>query len=120
MTFTEFTRTARPRPPGRPDIDVAIALVARETGIACAAILDEGRCETAIADARHLAIYLAHVILGHGMARLAAVFGRDRASLRHALRRVEDRRDDPRFDRWLSGLEAVLLPLRHCGIGRGA
>ncbi|MBY0360515.1 MAG: chromosomal replication initiator DnaA [Phreatobacter sp.] len=92
---------ARPRDAG---IDVAAALAAWVAGV------DRGGAQ--VAAARQLAIYLAHVVLGHDLSRLSAAFGRDRATLRHALRRIEDERDAPAFDRQLIGLEAILLPLR--------
>lgn len=98
--------------PGGRTIAVAVLLAAWASQIEPDAITAPRRGEAVIADARHLAIYLAHVTLGHDLTRLAAAFGRDRASLRHALRRVEDRRDDPQFDRFVQALEDILLPLR--------
>jgi hypothetical protein len=98
--------------PGARTIAVAVLLAAWASQIEPDAITGPRRGEAVIADARHLAIYLAHVTLGHDLTRLAAAFGRDRASLRHALRRIEDRRDDPAFDRFVGSLEAILLPLR--------
>lgn len=93
-------------------IDVAVALVAWASNVEPAEIFGDGRGEQPIASARQLAIYLAHVALGHDLSRLSMAFGRDRATIRHALRRVEDDRDDPAFDLRLTRLEAILLPLR--------
>lgn len=100
---------ARPRDAG---IDVAAALAAWVAGVDRVALFGASRGGAQVAAARQLAIYLAHVALGHDLRRLSAAFGRDRATLRHALRRIEDERDDPAFDRQLVGLEAILLPLR--------
>lgn len=98
--------------PAERTIAVAVSLAAWVSRIDPGAITGPRRGEAGIADARHLAIYLAHVTLGHDLTRLSAAFGRDRASLRHALRRIEDRRDDPAFDRFVQGLEDILMPLR--------
>ena len=109
----------RPRRHGAPDdpaITVAVGLAAWASGVESGAILTASRGEAPIAYARQLAVYLAHVALGHDLTHLAQVFRRDRATLRHALRRVEDDRDDPEFDRRVARLEAILLPLRGlCG-----
>lgn len=102
----------RPARPGEAGIDVAAALAAWVAGVDRIALFGESRGGAQVAAARQLAIYLAHVVLGYDLTRLAAAFGRDRATLRHALRRIEDERDDPAFDRQLTGLEAILLPLR--------
>ncbi|AVO44017.1 helix-turn-helix domain-containing protein [Phreatobacter cathodiphilus] len=103
------SRSARP---GEAGIDVAAALAAWVAGVDRLALFGASRGGAQVAAARQLAIYLAHVALGYELTRLAAAFGRDRATLRHALRRIEDERDDPAFDRQLTGLEAILMPLR--------
>lgn len=100
---------ARQRPA---TIDIAIALAAWDSGVELADIGGDRRGEAQVAGARQLAIYLAHVALGHDLSRLSLAFGRDRATIRHALRRVEDDRDDPDFDRRVSRLEAILLLVR--------
>ncbi|WP_439573093.1 helix-turn-helix domain-containing protein [Phreatobacter sp.] len=101
-----------PPVPASPTIAVTVSLAAWASQIDPHAITAPRRGEAVIAEARHLAIYLAHVTLGHDLTRLAAAFGRDRASLRHALRRIEDRRDDPAFDLFVQALEDILMPLR--------
>ena len=100
------------RPSRDAGIDVAAALAAWVSDVEPAALFCCSRGEAQVAAARQIAIYLAHVALGHDLSRLASAFGRDRATLRHALRRVEDRRDDPGFDASLSRMEAILMPLR--------
>jgi chromosomal replication initiation ATPase DnaA len=93
-------------------IDIAIALAAWDSGVEQSDIDGGRRGEAQVAGARQLAIYLAHVALGHDLSRLSLAFGRDRATIRHALRRVEDDRDDPAYDRRVSRLEAILLLVR--------
>lgn len=113
------TSEAPARPPRDAGIDVATALAAWVSGVDPAALFCGTRGEAHVAAARHLAIYLAHVALGHDLSRLSSAFGRDRATVRHALRRIEDWRDDPGFDRSLSELEAILMPLRAPTRGAG-
>lgn len=97
---------------GDPGIDVAVALAAWVAGVDSGALMRDTRGKAQVAAARHLAIYLSHVALGRDLTRLSRAFRRDRASLRHAIRRIEDERDDPAFDQRLSRIEAILLPLR--------
>jgi chromosomal replication initiation ATPase DnaA len=61
-----------------------------------------------VAQARQVAMYVAHVACGLSLKEVAWCFGRDRSTAMHACRVVEDKRDDPRFDQWLSGVEASL------------
>lgn len=61
-----------------------------------------------VAKARQLAIYLHHVALGQSLSACARDFSRDRATVRHACARIEDARDDARFDAALSRLEIAL------------
>ena len=57
--------------------------------------------------ARHLAIYVAHVVFQVPLGAIAANFGRDRTSVAYAIRRVEDHRDDGGFERLVSRLERL-------------
>jgi hypothetical protein len=66
------------------------------------------RGSSPVAFARQLAMYLCHVGFEMSMARVALAFRRDRSTVSHACRLMEDRRDDPRFDAWLNALEAAL------------
>lgn len=117
VTIHPQTRAAPARDAG---IDVAAALAAWVSRVEPSALFCGTRGEAEVSAARQLAIYLAHVALGHDLSRLSSVFGRDRATLRHALRRIEDWRDDPGFDRRLSQLEAILMPLRGARMSPGA
>lgn len=57
--------------------------------------------------ARHVAMYLAHVAMRVSLSAIAEEFGRDRTSVAHAVRRIEDRRDDAGFDALLTRLERL-------------
>ena len=60
-----------------------------------------------VAFARQSAMYLAHVVLGLNYREVGALFRRDRTTVAHACRCVEDRRDDPAIDIRLGMLEGV-------------
>jgi chromosomal replication initiation ATPase DnaA len=68
--------------------------------------LTRGRPSAAFA--RQVAMYLAHVVCGLTLTEVGTIFGRDRTTVAHACVVVEDRRDDPCFDRTLELLEGVL------------
>ncbi|BDA83668.1 hypothetical protein Sa4125_12100 [Aureimonas sp. SA4125] len=70
------------------------------------------RGEAEICTARHVAMYLAHVIFQVPLAAIGADFGRDRTSVAHAIRRVEDQRDRPDFDAQLTRLETLAAECR--------
>ncbi|WP_202396075.1 helix-turn-helix domain-containing protein [Stappia sediminis] len=61
-----------------------------------------------VAFARQVAMYLAHVVAGLTLTDVGKRFGRDRTTAAYACRLIEDRRDDPAFDRRLSALEAAI------------
>ena len=55
--------------------------------------------------ARQLAMYLGHVGCGLTLTQAARLYGRDRTTAAHACTVIEDRRDDPAFDRVIELLE---------------
>lgn len=61
--------------------------------------------------ARHVAMYLAHVVFGLSFYRVGICFGRDRTTVRHACRLVEDGRDDQGCEFGLAAIEAGLVAL---------
>ena len=65
--------------------------------------LSRGRAKVALA--RQVAMYLAHVACGLTMSDTGRLFGRDRTTVAHACGVIEDKRDDPLFDRALDLLE---------------
>jgi chromosomal replication initiation ATPase DnaA len=84
------------------------ALVAAASGIGLAELRAASRGRATAALARQTAMYLAHVHLGLSLSEVGRNFGRDRTTVAHACACVEDRRDDPRFERVLACLEAAL------------
>ncbi len=65
----------------------------------------ENRGAARIAEARQVAMYLAHVACGLSLTDVGRTFRRDRTTVAHACAVIEDRRDDPMFDRALDLLE---------------
>lgn len=96
--------------PGRDPsaISAAIALIARERNVPAHLLVHPSRCRRSTARARQLAMYLAHVVLGHSLTEIARAFGRDRTTVSHACGLIEDLRDDPGFDDEVSGYEQRL------------
>jgi len=56
------------------------------------------RLSAKVAFARQLAMYIAHVRLGLKLGVVGGQFGRDRTTVAHACRVIEDRRDEPEVD----------------------
>jgi hypothetical protein len=72
------------------------------------AMRDSSRGRARVALARQMAMYLAHVAGRVSQNEVARAFCRDRATVRHACAVIEDRRDDPRFDRLVGLLEEIV------------
>lgn len=58
-----------------------------------------------IAEARQVAMYLAHVALGLSLTDVGRLFERDRTTVAHACKKIEDRREAAEFDKALDLLE---------------
>lgn len=58
--------------------------------------------------ARQTAMYLCRLVFNMKVAQIGVAFGRDRKTVRHAVRRIEELREDYEFDRTLTWLEASL------------
>jgi chromosomal replication initiation ATPase DnaA len=58
--------------------------------------------------ARQTAIYLAHTLMGLSYSAVARAVGRDRTTVAHACRVLEQRRDDPAIDAIVVRLEHVV------------
>ncbi len=93
-------------------------LAAAAFGIAVSAVRQANRGRAEIALARHTAMYLAHTSLGLSLSSVGRQFGRDRTTVAHAIARIEDRRDEPAFDRLIDWLAAA-LELWRAGFLRG-
>lgn len=91
-----------------PPVQRVVVLVARELNVPATLLLHQSRCRAPTARARQLAMYLAHVVFGQSLTAVGAAFGRDRTTVSHACRLIEDMRDDRHFDDAVCRLEALL------------
>jgi hypothetical protein len=98
-------------------VAAVMALAARHVGVDMDEAWGPERGSAAAALARHIAIYLCVVDLEISRIRVAAAIGRDRTTVGHAVRRIEDRRDDATFEAELLGLEARLADLIQVNAG---
>jgi hypothetical protein len=95
---------------------LAARLAAVSAGVAVSEIVSCARTSRRVSTARQIGIYLAHVTAGLPLVTVAGHFRRDRTTAAHACRLIEDRRDDEKFDKELSGLEDLLREF--CGAAR--
>jgi chromosomal replication initiation ATPase DnaA len=79
--------------------------VARDFELDQGVLLVPTRGAPKAAFARQVAIYLMHVCFGLSFAAVGRMFHRDRTTVAHACRLIEDRRDDRELDRRLAVLE---------------
>jgi chromosomal replication initiation ATPase DnaA len=72
------------------------------------------------AEARQVAMYLAHVALEIPVTSVGKCFGRDHSTVAHGCRKIEDRRDCADFDLLISELALSARIARHLDAGIGA
>lgn len=103
----------RRRPRGR-DADVVAArcrcletLVSRAFNLGETDLRRASRGHAPVAFARQVAMYVAHVWFALSLSEVGRRFGRDRTTVAHACRVVEERRDDPRIDRVVAAIESA-------------
>ena len=83
------------------------ACVAADFGLDAPKFESTLRGSRRLAFARQIAMYLAHVGFGLNFESIGYVFGRDRTTVAHACRVVEDGRDDIWFDCRIATLELI-------------
>jgi hypothetical protein len=82
-----------------------LLLVARHSGVPVSGLLGQSRGRSRVAGARQLAMYLTSVLLDRTQTDVGRLYGRDRTTVTHACRVIEDRRDDPAFEAEVAALE---------------
>jgi chromosomal replication initiation ATPase DnaA len=87
---------------------IAQAVVAHTYGVSLEDMSADTRGAPRAALARQIAMYLAHVVFGMSIDEIARDFARHRTTAHHALKRVEELREDPDLDRTLHFLETML------------
>lgn len=80
-------------------------------GVAHSDLCRRSRGKAPVALARQAAMYLAHVTCGLNLTDVGRIFSRDRTTVAHACAVIEDRRDDPVFDRALELMEWIVPTL---------
>jgi chromosomal replication initiation ATPase DnaA len=86
---------------------LSAGIVGYALGVPSESIFSHGKISSEARYARQLAMYLCYTAFGLSLTRIAMAFGRDRSTVSYACHRVEDRRDEPQFDRWIESLEAM-------------
>lgn len=87
-----------------------IDVVSAARGVTRAEVLSRRRCSHQVAQARQLAMYLVHTLLGRTYFDVGRLFGRDRTTVSHACARIEDLREDHSlFERQVEAIEAAIL-----------
>lgn len=89
-----------------PDAYALIKTVAAERHVPLYQLLSVERGPAAAAAARQVAMYLVHVVLGRPQDVVGEIFGRQRTTVHHACRSVEDLRDFPAIDDQLCRIES--------------
>ncbi|MBX3493453.1 MAG: chromosomal replication initiator DnaA [Parvibaculum sp.] len=101
-------RSAVPPPKRKAELELTLATVARAWNVSLRELEAPTRRRAPVAEARQVAMYLTHVIFGISLSEVGRLYGRDRTTAGHACQRIEDRRDDPAFDRLLDALALTL------------
>jgi hypothetical protein len=84
------------------------AAVAAAYGLEARRLRGGTRGAAPVALARQVAMYVAHVRLGLDYTAIGRAFGRDRTTVAHACRLIEDRRDDPRVEDVIGRIEEAV------------
>lgn len=89
------------------------ACVMDDFGLDPGCLMAPSRGSPRVSLARQVAMYLCHVAFAMSFEAIGRAFGRDRTTVSHACRVIEDRRDDIWFDCRIAALE------RACGVENG-
>ena len=100
-------RTDMPLPVGRLK-EIVETTVAKVFGVDLTQLQAESRGQAQVALARQVAMYLMHCAFSISLTDLGHIFCRDRTTVRHACKIIEDRRDEATFDYILNSLENIV------------
>jgi len=90
---------------------IVVANVSIVYRLPISAILDRRRGRRKVSDARQLCQYLCHISFQHSFAKIGKTFNRDRTSVAHACRRIEDQRDIEHYDMAIEFLGVGVMSL---------
>jgi hypothetical protein len=102
-----------PLPAARTDIAArfVVRLVAMLEKVPEHELFSPTRGSESVSRLRQIAMYLLHTSLSVPYGEVARAFGRDRTTVSHACRQVEDMRDDPLLDTTIGEIETLLAML---------
>lgn len=84
-------------------------VVSEMHGMAAGGIVAVGRHRRrSLCHVRQIAMYVCHVVLQLSMTDIADAYGRDRTTVGHACKVIEDLRDDRAYDEFVSSIERVI------------
>jgi len=101
-----YCRTGAPLPPDRLKAIVETT-VSEVFAVDIARLRGESRGQAHVAQARQVAMYLMHCAFGMSFTDIGIIFSRDRTTVSHACKIIEDRRDERSFDYILNNLEEI-------------
>jgi hypothetical protein len=97
----------RPLPPERRLLCMIVRQLTEELLRATGLEHDQDPGRRATSHVRQVAMYVCHVAYSMPMGEVAQAFGRDRSTVGHACRMVEDRRDDRAYDTFVAIVERM-------------
>ncbi|WP_244474642.1 MULTISPECIES: helix-turn-helix domain-containing protein [unclassified Rhizobium] len=99
--------TDRPLTPERRLLCMIVRQLTQELLQAIGLDSDSGGRRRSAGHVRQVAMYVCHVAYSMPMGEVAQAFGRDRSTVGHACRMVEDRRDDAAYDGFVTIVERM-------------
>lgn len=103
----DFDALDRPLTPERRLLCMIVRQLTQELLMAVGLDAEGGGRRRALGHVRQVAMYVCHVAYSMPMEEVAQAFGRDRSTVGHACRMVEDRRDDAAYDRFVTIVERM-------------
>lgn len=97
-----------------------LGLVCAELAVPARALFHNSRCEAKIANCRQLAMYLMNVVAKVNFTEVGEFMGRDRTTVSHACKCIEDERDDESFNTFVLKLEKKLDTMLPTAVGNAA
>lgn len=91
------------------EAQIVLNLVASARQVQINKLLGPARGDLNICLARQMAMYLINVVLPRSLTYTGELFARDRRTVSHACGRIEDLREQQKFERAMSCLERTLL-----------
>lgn len=88
---------------------LVMAAVTLEFGVPNVEVYSPTKGNSRSSFARQIGMYLTHIVYEINLSRVARAYSRDRSTVSHACRVVEEYRDDPIIDEKLDRLEAFLV-----------